>query len=48
MSGTVPSLTYGLKDYTKDEMISHLMAQYPNLTRQQAVDALTKARARGF
>jgi len=48
MSGTTPSLTYGLKDYTKDEMISHLMAQYPNLTRQQAVDALTKARARGF
>ena len=48
MSGTAPNLTYGLKDYTKDEMISHLMAQYPNLTRQQAIDALTKARARGF
>lgn len=48
ISGTNQNLTYGLKDYTKDEMINHLMAQYPNLTRQQAIDALTKARARGF
>jgi hypothetical protein len=48
MSGTTPSLTYGLKDYTRDEMINHVMAQYPKLTRQQAIDALTKAKARGF
>lgn len=48
ISGVSPSLTYGLKDYTKEEMINHVMAQYPKLTRQQAIDALTKANARGF
>ena len=48
MAGTTPELTYGLKDYTRDEMINHVMAQYPKLTRQQAIQALTNAKARGF